>query len=147
MRVHGQFRICQPAERVLWIVVEGGINYEFAIQYSTAIQEAAHKLGPGPWIRVNDIRHWDLCGPEVIPPLHDLMVWAESSGLAHSINIVSMVNLQKHMLDLMMDGVPRHSERHLTQTLEDTFALCRKLAWDFDETKVLPLYASETPSA
>jgi len=126
MRVHGEYRI-HTLGRVLWITVSGGINYPFACEYRDAVQAAAQALGPGPWIRVTDIRNWQLGGPEVIAPLHALMQWCEAHELAHSINIVSMVNLQRHMLDQMMDGVARHSQRHLMRSVEEACALLQQL--------------------
>lgn len=113
--------------RVLWITVSGGINYPFACDYRDAVRAAAQALGPGPWIRVTDIRDWQLGGPEVIPPLHELMQWCEEHELVHSINIVSMVNLQRHMLDQMMAGVARQSQRHLTRSVTEARALLLQL--------------------
>lgn len=124
--IHGEYHIHRFG-RVLWIVVTGGINAEFACAYRDAVQAAAVALGPGPWIRVTDIRGWQLGGPEVIPPLHDLMQWCETHELADSINLVSLVNLQKHMLDQMMQGVARHSRRHLPQRVDEALALLQTL--------------------
>lgn len=142
MQAHGDYRI-HTAGRLLWIVVSGGINYQFACNYRDAVRVAAQALGPGPWLRVNDIRDWQLGGPEVIPPLRELMQWCEAHELAHSINIVSMVNLQKHMLDQMMAGVARGSQRHLTHGVDDTCQLLRQLLPELD---LAPLLAAVYPA-
>ncbi len=141
MRSHGECSI-HSADRLLWIVVSGGINYEFACHYRDTVRAAARALGPGPWLRVTDLRHWQLGGPEVIPPLQELMQWCEGHELAHSINIVSMVNLQKHMLDQMMAGVARRSQRHLARSVEEASQQVQQLAPALD---LAPLLAAAYP--
>lgn len=130
MREHGEFSIHRIGQRLLWVVVHGAINRECAEAYRDQVGAAAAQLQGSPWVRVTDIRHWQLCGPEAIPPLNQLMVQCEAGGLAHSINIVAMENLQAHLLNLMMAGVDRHSERHLTRDLGQTL----KLLADLGET-------------
>lgn len=127
MREHGEFTIHLVGQRLLWVVVRGAINRECAEAYRDQVGAAAAQLQGHPWVRVSDIRHWQLCGPEAIPPLNQLMVQCEAGGLAHSINIVSMENLQAHLLNLMMAGVERHSERHLTRDLAQTLNLLTAL--------------------
>lgn len=127
MDSHGVFSY-QSIGSLLWIRVAGGINYEFACRYRDAIITAARQLPPGPWIRVTDIRDWALGGPEVIPPLHELMCWCEQHELQHSVNLVSLPTLQTHMLDLMMRGVGRHSERHLVEDVSGLYPLLQRLS-------------------
>lgn len=113
--------------QVLWIIVQGGIDRNFAEEYRDAVRAAATPLVGQPWIRVNDIRGWQLGGPEVIPPLHELMLWCEQSQLAHSINIVSLPHLQTYMLNQMMAAIPRRSIRHMLESPAATFELLTKL--------------------
>ena len=124
---HGEFSIHLLGQRLLWVVVRGAINRECAEAYRDQVGAAAAQLQGRPWIRVTDIRHWQLCGPEAIPPLNQLMAQCEAGGLAHSINMVSMENLQAHLLNLMMAGVDRYSERHLTRDLGQTLKLLASL--------------------
>lgn len=127
MREHGDFRIFQLTDTLLWNVVEGAINRECAAAYGEAMAVAAQPLVSQPWVRVTDIRHWQLCGPEAIPPLTQWMQVAEARGLRHSINIVSMHNLQEHLLNLMMSGVERHSVRHVVESVDEAIELLRQL--------------------
>lgn len=113
--------------QVLWIIVQGGIDRDFAQRYRDAVRAAATPLIGQPWIRINDIRGWQLGGPEVIPPLHELMLWCEQNQLAHSINIVSLPHLQTYMLNQMMAAIPRRSVRHMLESPAATFALLEKL--------------------
>lgn len=136
MDSHGRLEI-QTQGHLLWIRVQGGINYEFACRYRDEVMAAVLSLPPGPWVRVTDIRQWELGGPEIILPLHELMVWCEARQLAHSINIVSLLNLQKHMLDAMMTDVARHSLRHLTQQIPETLSLVKQLLPEFDAVAVI----------
>ena len=142
MDSHGRFEFYTQG-RLIWIKVEGGINYEFACQYRDEVIATVCTLPPGPWIRVTDIRQWELGGPEIVLPLHELMVWCEGHQMAHSINIVSLFNLQKHMLDAMMMGIVRHSERHLTKQIPETLHLVQQLFPDFDATAVIARFYQE----
>ncbi len=142
MDSHGRFEFYTQG-RLIWIKVEGGINYEFACQYRDEVIATVCTLPPGPWIRVTDIRQWELGGPECVLPLHELMVWCEGHQMAHSINIVSLFNLQKHMLDAMMMGIVRHSERHLTKQIPETLHLVQQLFPDFDATAVIARFYQE----
>ncbi len=143
MDCHGVFSY-QAVGSLLWIRVSGGINYEFACRYRDTIIAAARQLPTGPWIRVTDIRAWALGGPEVIPPLHELMCWCELHGLQHSVNLVSMATLHPHMLDLMMRGVARHSERHLLTQVSDVRPLLQRLSPGLDLRELIAkLYADD----
>lgn len=140
---HGVFNY-QAVGSLLWIRVAGGINYEFACRYRDAIINAARQLPPGPWIRVTDIRAWALGGPEVIPPLHELMCWCEEHELQHSVNLISLPTLQTHMLDLMMRGVVRHSERHLVEQVSQLRPLLQRLSPGVDlRVLITKLYADD----
>lgn len=144
MRAHGDYQIWLLEGRILWNVVRGGINETFSQQYKEAMQAQVEAMGPGPWIRVSDIRLWELGGPEVIGPLHEWMQWCEDHELSDSINLVSMPGLQTHLLDLMMQGVTRHSVRHLTHNLSETMALLARLRPGLDLTAALAgIYSSE----
>lgn len=126
-QAHGEFSIYRPTSNLVWTVVRGAVNRECAEDYRDIVSAQARQLAGRPWLRVSDIRHWQLCGPEAIPPLHQLMHICEASQLAHSITIVSMHNLQTHLLDLMMAGIHRHSQRHLTASLDETCDLLASL--------------------
>ncbi|MFD2097023.1 hypothetical protein ACFSJ3_13585 [Corallincola platygyrae] len=136
MKAHGYTNIYHQGQ-VLWIRVQGGINLEFSEQYRDSVISAATEVSKEPWIRVTDIREWQLGGPEIIPALNQLMRWCEEHNMAHSINLVSMENLQVHMLDQMMQGVSRHSERHVLKTLDDTLDLLQHLSHPVDSTPLL----------
>lgn len=124
----GNFKV-QTFGQILWITVTGAINRRFAEIYRDGIMEAAAPLTEAPWIRVTDIRGWQLGGPEVIPPLHELMLWCEQHELSHSINIVSLPHLQTYMLNQMMANIPRRSIRHLAEDEGQTLALLRQLGY------------------
>lgn len=124
----GSFQV-QTFGQILWITVTGAINRRFAETYRDGIMEAAGPLIDSPWIRITDIRGWQLGGPEVIPPLHDLMLWCEQHELSHSINIVSLPHLQTYMLNQMMANIPRRSVRHLVEDENQTLALIRQLGY------------------
>jgi hypothetical protein len=140
---HGVFNI-QCSGSLLWVRVSGGINYEFACRYRDAVITAASQLPAGPWVRVTDIRDWELGGPEVILPLQELMIWCERQQLQHSINLVSLVTLQTHMLNLIMQGVERHSLRHLVSQPSQLKPLIQSLLPGTDLRPLLTrLYADD----
>lgn len=105
----------------------GAINKEFAQNYRDQVIGHAQAICSKLWLRVTDIRGWELGGPEVIPPLNELMHWCENHRLAHSINIVSLPHMHTYMLDQMMNDVARNSERHLVEEPVEAFQLLDKL--------------------
>ncbi|TAA47315.1 hypothetical protein [Corallincola spongiicola] len=136
MQEHGQAQ-CHAFGQVLWITVEGSVNQLFSESYRDRVIAAALPLAGKPWVRVTDIRHWQLGGPEIMPALNELMQWCETHEMAHSINIVSLKNLQVHLLDKMMAGVSRHSQRHVLQSPKQAIAQLATLGYPLEPSQVM----------
>lgn len=124
--VAGRFEV-QAFGRVVWIIVTGPFDRQTAEAYRDRVIAVATDVCDQPWIRVTDIRGWELGGPEIIPPLHELMSWSERHNLAHSLNIVSLPHLQTYLLNKMMEDIPRNSKRHMMEEPSAAYRLLHQL--------------------
>lgn len=125
---------------VIWSRAKGGTSDLVVSEHIKTFKAHARELAGQPWIRVTDMRDWELASPESMMQLNGLMKWSEERLLSNSINLVSNESLHTFALDKMMNEVDRGSIRCVLTDLDETFEYVSKLTSNFDANVIISAF-------
>ena len=129
--IHGELMLATFGQ-VLWVRVCDSTNREFVDMLVERVIEVTTPICDKPWVGVTDLLEWELAGPHALAGIKPVMEWYESHNRSYSVNLLPDYSLHNAVLNDMIKGVERHSERIIVNSVEAAVETVCRLQPEFN---------------